>query len=94
MEHETQVDEFMRIFSDRFFESKARLEQKRKVRVALERFARFKEEQMRILIEKRLEGMATKVYHPDRLFNENALIGARILADDVLSELNTGDYDY
>lgn len=87
MVQKEQVSKFMEIFSDKFFSSKARLEQKQKVRSAIERFGRFKEEQMRILIENALERMENKEFHCDRTMNECAFIGARILADELLSNL-------
>lgn len=87
MKHEEKIKDTLARFNNRFFLSRNRRDQLGKLRVAFEDFGRFKEDQLRIMVEKAYERIMDKTFHPDEATNKSAIVGARILADELLSEL-------
>lgn len=88
MRHEEKIKELMSCFDDKFYYcNRLRKDRLTKVSRCMTSLAMFKEEQFRILIENKLQDFERKEYHGDPTTNEIAIIGARIFADDLLSEL-------
>lgn len=92
MTHNNKIEELMRSLSAQFFSSKKRQEEKIKyIHRNMVSLATFKEEQFRILIENKLQDFERKEYHGDPKVNEITIMGARIFADDLLSEFKNDD---
>lgn len=89
MRHENVILGMLSNLTDRFYLSRKSSHDKNVViQQKLNSLADFKEAQFRELVNAKFEEFETKIYHADAELNEIAKIGARIFADDLLSELN------